>query len=124
MCNFSEGNSLLILQLIANALAYLVLRLFSVLHAAASPISEDLNPEVLILLQISVDLECQVVFLVSEQYLQELVVSHETQLLVCDVPHLLTHEVADAQQLRGLVDIVVVDQVGGKESLPVCGRLH
>jgi hypothetical protein len=56
-----------------------------VLHSAASPISIDLDPEILILLQELVDLKSQVVLAIAEQNPQQLVVTHLPQLLVGDV---------------------------------------
>jgi hypothetical protein len=74
----SKRNAFFVLQLGTNTLTNLILTLLLVLHTAASPISEYFNPEILVFLKISVNFKGEIVLLVSEQYLQQLVIAHKS----------------------------------------------
>lgn len=94
------------------------------MNLAARPVCVNFDPEVLVLLEVVVNLEGEVVLTVPQEDLQQLVITHQPQLLICDVSHPLSEQVADSQQLCGLVDIVVVNEIWREEGFSVGCGLH
>lgn len=74
MRNLRKRNTLLIFQFIFNFLANLLFSKIIILNLTASPVRIDLNPKILILLQIIINLEGQIMFPVPQQYLEHHVV--------------------------------------------------
>lgn len=60
-----KGNAFLVLQFFEDGIADLVFSLVAVLYSAASPISVDFDAEILIFLEVTVELEGEVVFSVA-----------------------------------------------------------
>lgn len=106
---FSKRHSFLILKLHLDSIADIVLGLLVVLNLAAGPICVNLDPEVLVLLEVVIDLKGKVVLGVPKQNLEKLIIAHESQLFIGDVSHPFSEEVTDPEKFGGLVDVVIVD---------------
>jgi len=70
MSNLSKGNTLLILQFHLYALTNIIFAFFLILNTTTGPIRVNFNSEILILLQKSINLESQVMLLISQKNLQ------------------------------------------------------
>ena len=72
-----KGNSFLIFKLHLDGIADVVFRFLVVLHLAAGPICVYLDPEVLVLLEVVVDLKGDIVLTVPQKNLEQLIVAHQ-----------------------------------------------
>lgn len=85
-----------------------------VLHFAASPVSEDFNSKVLVFFQEIIDFKGQIMFLIPEEYFEQLIISHSFQLFISNIPEEALPEVIDdSQKFRNFIDVVIADHAGG-----------